>query len=118
MAAGGILPGNGSLLQQIEAVVNGQLEHFGQILTGQILPALASQGIHFIYDQPIPEAVKRGAREYFFTQLLAFLQPVHLSRAKDTFFPENDKIYFAVVTGGRADSEMAPMDESIRVDIS
>ncbi|HEX9512154.1 MAG TPA: polyphosphate kinase 1 [Puia sp.] len=117
MAAAEILPGNGSLLQQIEAVVNGQLEHFGQILTGQILPALASQGIHFIYDQPIPEAVKRGAREYFFTQLLAFLQPVHLSRAKDTFFPENDKIYFAVVTGGSADSEMAPTEDASREDI-
>ncbi|HWK05747.1 MAG TPA: polyphosphate kinase 1 [Puia sp.] len=100
------LPGDGSLLRQIGAVVNGQLEHFGQILTGQILPALAGQGIHFIYDQPIPAAVKRVAGEYFFTQLLAFLQPVHLSRAKDNFFPENDKIYFAVVTEASAGEEI------------
>ena len=90
-------PGGNSLLQEIAATVNGQLEHFGQLLHGRILPALASQQINFIYDQPIPEAVKKGANEYFFTQLLAFLQPVHLSRARDTFFPENDKLYFAVV---------------------
>ncbi len=92
-------PGGNSILQEITTAVNGQLEHFGQVLHGRVLPALASQGIHFIYGQPIPEAVKKEADEYFFTQLLAFLQPVHLSRAKDNFFPGNDKLYFAVVTG-------------------
>jgi polyphosphate kinase len=95
----------GSVLQEIAATVNGQLEHFGQVFTGRILPALASQGIHFVYDQPIPEAVRKGVDEYFFTQLLAFLQPVHLSRAKDAFFPENDKLYFAVVTATASGQE-------------
>ena len=112
----GISPGKDGLLQQIEAVVGGQLEHFGQILHGQILPALAGAGIHFIYDQPIPEPVKKGANEYFLTQLLAFLQPAHLSQAKDIFFPENDKIYFAVVTGGNGNGA-ATTDDSSREEI-
>jgi polyphosphate kinase len=92
-------PGGNSILQEITTAVNSQLEHFGQVLHGSILPALASQRINFIYDQPIPDTAKKETDEYFFTQLLAFLQPVHLSRAKDTFFPGNDKLYFAVVTG-------------------
>lgn len=94
-----------SVLQDIAATVNGQLGHFGQVLNSRVLPALAGQGIHFVYDQPIPEAVRKGADEYFFTQLLAFLQPVHLSRARDTFFPENDKLYFAVVTSAPGGQE-------------
>ena len=94
--------GGRSPLEEIEVVVNGQLEEFGKLFTGGVLPALAHQGIDFIYNQPVPAAVKKGANEYFFTQLLAFLQPVHLSRAKDAFFPENDKLYFAVVTEGVA----------------
>ena len=89
---------NPSLLQEIAARVNAQLQHFGRIFRSQVLPALSREGIHFIYDQPIPDAAKKTADEYFFTQLLAFLEPVHLSRAKNNFFPDNDKLYFAVVT--------------------
>ncbi len=42
------------LLTQISSDVNGQLEHFGQLFTGRILPALAARGIRFIYLEPIP----------------------------------------------------------------
>src|ERR1700743_60797 len=48
-----------SILQDIGATVNRQLEHFGQIFRGNILPALASHGIDFVYDQPIPEAARK-----------------------------------------------------------
>jgi polyphosphate kinase len=76
-------PEGGSLMEEIMTVINGQLEHFGKILHGSILPALASHGINYIYDQPIPAGVKKGADAYFFTQLLAFLQPVHLPQCCD-----------------------------------
>ncbi|HEY4207356.1 MAG TPA: polyphosphate kinase 1, partial [Puia sp.] len=97
-------------LQHIHEEIARQLARYGQLLTGSILPELSRQGIELIYGQavhtslpyslPIPSAVKHSATEYFFTELLAFLQPVHLSLAKDSFFPGNDKLYFAVVTDG------------------
>ncbi|HEY8971896.1 MAG TPA: polyphosphate kinase 1 [Puia sp.] len=97
-------------LPKVFEEVDRQLAHYGELLTGSILPELSSQGIEFIYQPaaqtslpytlPVPPAVKNAATDYFFTELLAFLQPVHLSRTKDSFFPGNDKLYFAVVTDG------------------
>ncbi len=87
------------LLTQISSRVNNQLEHFGQLLIGGILPALAQKGIRFVYNDPIPEAAKKAAREYFLTQVMAFLQPIWLKDEDTTFFPENDKLYFLVLTG-------------------
>ena len=100
-----ITPASPTLLQEISARVNAQLQHFGRIFSGQVLPALSRQDIHFMYDQPIPEAAKKTADDYFFTQLLAFIEPVHLSKAKNDFFPDNDKLYFAVVTGEKDNSD-------------
>lgn len=97
-------------LQKVTEEVDRQLAHYGQLLTGNLLPELSGQGIEFIYQPaaqtflpytlPVPPAVRNAATDYFFTELLAFLQPVHLSRTKDSFFPGNDKLYLAVVTGG------------------
>ena len=86
------------LLPQITAKVNLQMEHFGQILRSTILPALAARNIRFIYDQPVPAEIEQATAAYFLTQILAFLQPVPLSRKKDSFFPENDRLYFLIVT--------------------
>ena len=85
------------LLTQISSRLNSQLEHFGQLLKGHVLPALTANSIRFIYSEPIPPAVQAATRNYFFTQVLAFLQPVHLYHENDNFFPENDKLYFLVV---------------------
>jgi polyphosphate kinase len=85
------------LLTQISSRLDSQLEHFGQLLKGHVLPALTANGIRFIYSEPIPPAVQAATRNYFFTQLLAFLQPVYLNHENDNFFPENDKLYFLVV---------------------
>lgn len=103
-------PGNTVLLEKITEEVDRQLAHYGELLMGKVLPELSRQGIDFIYEPagqtsmpyslPVPAAVRNAATEHFYTELLAFLQPVHLSLAKDSFFPGNDKLYFAVVTGG------------------
>jgi polyphosphate kinase len=102
-------PENSSLLQKITEEVDRQLTHYGQLLINNVLPELSLQDIEFIYEPaaqtsthyslPVPLAVRTAATGYFYTELLAFLQPVHLSLAKDSFFPGNDKLYFAVVTG-------------------
>ena len=85
------------LLTQISSRLDSQLEHFGQLLKGHVLPALTANGIRFIYSESIPPAVQAATQNYFFTQLLAFLHPVYLNHENDNFFPENDKLYFLVV---------------------
>lgn len=101
-----------AILQKVTQEVDRQLAHYGQLLLGSVLPQLSQQGIEFIYEPaeqttvpyslPVPPAVKKAAADYFHTELLAFLQPVHLSLAKDSFFPGNDRLYLAVVIGGSA----------------
>src|SRR5882757_6341201 len=84
-----------ALLFKITHEVGRQLVHYGQLLTGRVLPDLFLQGIDLLYEQaatgmpyvlPAPPSVKKAAAEYFYTELLAFLQPMHLSLVKDSFF--------------------------------
>jgi len=101
-----------ALLQKITQEVDRQLTHYGRLLLDSVLPQLSRQGIELIYGPagqtempyslPVPASVKKAAAAYFHTELLAFLQPVHLSMAKDSFFPGNERLYFAVVAGGPA----------------
>jgi polyphosphate kinase len=101
-----------AVLQKITQEVDRQLTHYGQLLVESVLPQLSRQGIEFIYGPagqtampyslPVPATVKKAAAGYFHTELLAFLQPVHLSVVKDSFFPGNERLYFAVVVGGPA----------------
>jgi polyphosphate kinase len=85
------------LLTKITSRLSSQFEHFGQLLTGKLLPELAAHDIHFVYRNPIPPAARATTTAYFHTQVLAFLQPVTLSPSKQSFFPENDHLYFLVV---------------------
>ena len=85
------------LLTKISSRINLQLEHFGRLLTGSVLPALRERGVHFNYRQPIPPGARAAATSYFLTQVLAFLQPVYLSKTGADFFPENDHLYFLVI---------------------
>ncbi|HVU55925.1 MAG TPA: polyphosphate kinase 1 [Puia sp.] len=99
-----------ALLQKINEEVERQLGHYGRLLVDDILPELSRHGIEFIYEPagqtalpytlPVPPAVKNAATDYFYTELLAFLQPLHLSRTKESFFPGNDRLYFAVAADG------------------
>ncbi len=101
-----------ALLKRITDEVDRQLGHYGQLLLGAVLPQLSEQGIEVVYESagqtsmpwslPVPPAVRAAAMDFFYTELLAFLQPVHLSLAKDSFFPDNDKLYLAVVIGASA----------------
>jgi polyphosphate kinase len=109
------IPGliDSGLLAPIAGRMTLQLEHFGQLLNTRVLPALAEHGIHFVYHEPIPaEAAAQAAHDYFFTQILAFLQPVYLSRTDLNFFPENDQLYFLLVA-----DEGSPGEELIILNI-
>lgn len=88
------------VLLQIIEIINQQQERFGKILTTELLPLLRENGIHLLYNEPIPESIKEEVSDYFYTQVMAFLQPVYLSISGIKFFPENNKIYQLVVIEG------------------
>jgi polyphosphate kinase len=85
------------VLEQATQRVHLQQELFGQVLTRQIIPALKEDGIHLIYNEAIPEIIKPAVLDFFFSRLLAFLQPIDLSETGSSFFPENNKLYIAAI---------------------
>ena len=84
-----------AILQQAINTINAQQEKFGSILREQLIPQFEKLGVHILYNQHFPEAVKKETTEYFLAEVLAFMQPVDLQQ-ETSFFPENNKLYFVV----------------------
>lgn len=89
--------GASHILQQVTEKIQSQLELYGRTLTQQIIPLLKENNIHLVYKESIPSAIQPILQEFFFTQVLAFLQPVELSKSSTGFFPENNKLYIATL---------------------
>jgi polyphosphate kinase len=86
------------IFQQVKNIIQQQQKKFGKILTQQILPQLKKNGIYVLYNEQMPDIIESCISEYFFTQVLGFLQPVYLSDAETVFFPENNKLYLVAIT--------------------
>jgi polyphosphate kinase len=89
--------GEAGILRQATDKVQQQLQQFGNILTQQVIPLLKKDSIQLVYNEPIPDIIKQATQNFFFSHLLAFLQPVELSDISSGFFPENNKLYLAAV---------------------
>jgi len=76
-----------------EDAIRRQLEQFGGILAGQLVPGLEADGIGLIYNKELPEVVREKVTAYFFSTIAAFLRIV---KVDEDFFPENNKLYVAV----------------------
>jgi polyphosphate kinase len=90
-------PEAAKILQQATEKVKYQLELFGKTLTQQIIPQLKENNIHLIYNEAIPSSIQPAVQEFFFSQVLAFLQPAELTKSGADFFPENNKLYIAAL---------------------
>lgn len=91
-------------LLKVQQLIQSQLQQFGQALN-EIIPALKQQAIHLIYNEDLPEIIKPQLNDYFYTQILAFLQPVDVLNIKKKFFPENNKPYLVVVLQNKIGEE-------------
>ena len=45
------------VISEVRDVITHQLEEYGRILAGSVLPALRQQGVHLVYNEPLPDAV-------------------------------------------------------------
>ena len=61
-----------SEFDEVRQRINSYQEQFGHILTEQLIPELAQQGILLLYKRSIPEELNEAIDEYFFTTILPF----------------------------------------------
>ncbi len=84
-----------SSIEQAIELIEHQQQKFGELLTGNIIPELADQHIIFRYHTPLDDLIFNQTSGWFYSQVLAFLRPVYLSR--DDFYPKNHRLYFLVI---------------------
>lgn len=78
-------------------LIDKQLQQYGNILKNQLLPALADQAVHWIYDAAIPSFLEPQLSEIFFNEVLAFIHPQQVGDLQNVFFAENNALYQAVI---------------------
>lgn len=81
-------------IEDVQKEVQRQFNEFGNLLTGQILPTLANNGIILYYNQRPAEQHAAEMRDFFLTRVLSFLQPVFMDGDKRRpLKPEANKLY-------------------------
>jgi len=68
---------------------------FGRIFTESIIPSLKENNIHLLFNEPLPFTLTNKVSDYFLSEVMAFLNPVEISK-KSAFFPQNNELYFAI----------------------
>jgi polyphosphate kinase len=84
------------LLKKIRETVHAQQEEFGKIYREEIIPGLNKENIFLVNDQSISERQKESIKNYFFDQVVPFVQPTLLDKNKISTFLHNRAIYLAV----------------------
>jgi polyphosphate kinase len=92
------------VVKNVRDIISSQQERFGKTLR-EILPKLEEAGVILYYGRPVPPAIGPELTHYFFTEVLAFLQPHNLSEDGTTFFPENNQLYLAATGTGPTGEE-------------
>jgi polyphosphate kinase len=90
-------PDPDALIKEILEITQTQQELYGQCYKESIIPALEKEGIVLYITKHIAEQHKEFVEEFFYSQVLSFLQPVVLegNEVQDVFL-ENRKLYHAV----------------------
>ncbi|MDN5288829.1 MAG: polyphosphate kinase 1 [Mucilaginibacter sp.] len=87
------------VLEDAQLLIEHQQQKFGQVFTGRLIPLLKENKVNLLFNEPIPDAIQDKVSDYFFSQVMAFLQPIDLSETGKKFFPENNRLYFLVNLG-------------------
>ena len=89
-------PNAEQLLGRIYAEVERQQETFGEIFRNQLLPELATHGIHIIQGSPELEVHKAHVQQLFEEEIQAYLHPELLRRNKIRHFLREGDLYLVV----------------------
>jgi polyphosphate kinase len=91
-------------LTKAQHLIMQQQQQFGKTFNDTIVPGLKKENIHLVLNEPSPVALTDQLNEYFFSQVMAFLQPIELSDKK-RFFPQNNELYFLIILNDAAGKE-------------
>ncbi len=85
------------LVQSVQTMVLQHQAEFGRILRQDILPGLQQNNVQLYYKEPVRTEHKEFLRDYFLSQVLAFLQPVLLNKEnRGSIFLQSNVLYFLV----------------------
>jgi polyphosphate kinase len=90
-----------SALPAIQAQVRRSQQEFGRLITDEMLPELARQGVHLYYGEPLDPAHAGAISDYFYSRVLAYLQPLWLDETP-TLAPDvpDSALYMGVALVG------------------
>ncbi len=94
-----------TLLADMEKIVMGQMKDLGTILEEKIIPALKSQHIHLVYNEPIPFFLQKDTTAYFYNQVAGFIHPVFLNEKTKELLIENNKLQLLVLLSSQTGEE-------------
>ncbi|QNK63175.1 polyphosphate kinase 1 [Pedobacter sp. PAMC26386] len=86
-------------------LINQQQQRFGHLLANQLLPALKTEQMHWLYNEAIPELITDQVARIFFNEVLAYIRLFSVAKDEDGFFAENNKLYQAVILSDAAGIE-------------
>jgi polyphosphate kinase len=84
------------VLLEAQILIGGHQQKFGQVFTSRLIPLLKEKKINLLFNEPIPVAINDKVSDYFYSQVMSFLQPIDLADTKKNFFPENNRLYFFI----------------------
>ncbi len=93
------------VLLQARDLIGHQQGSFGQVFRGRLIPLLKEHQINLLFNETIPNAIAAKVSDYFYSQVMAFLQPIDLADVKKSFFPENNRLYFLITLQSAGDKE-------------
>lgn len=83
--------------QRAVFLINAQQGRFGALLARQIIPALETENIHWLYNEAIPSQIEDELASLFFNEVLAYITLSCVEKDENGFFAENNKLYQAVI---------------------
>ncbi|MDN3583262.1 polyphosphate kinase 1 [Mucilaginibacter flavus] len=93
------------VFHRAQELVGQQQERFGKVLRERLISLLKDSNVNLLFNEPIPNIIADKVSDYFFSQVLAFLQPLDLADTKKKFFPENNRLYFLLSLKNEANTE-------------
>lgn len=84
------------LLQEAKKIIQQQQEDFGRTLREVLIPELQQHDIELLYNKPIPASLEGQLKEYFQSEVTAFLEITPFSTIDASFFAKSNALYQAV----------------------
>lgn len=95
-----------AVLEDAKQIIIRQQQQFGKTLRETLIPELSTNNIELIYNRDIPSSLYAVLKEYFLTEILSFVEVVHLTAREKHFFAKSNALYKIVHVADEKKNEM------------